>query len=382
MDKPQVSATDHRTPSEYRRDLVALDPTVKRILEYNELAQGSHMSQEAARAAYIMKSSPEYISWALAKMLKGAANTDGFTAVGIGSPRTNGAISQISNYDTRCVVCQYVIERIKSDMLLNGLYGDYPTLPRVKDYATPDVQRELDSKTPPPPSFAPAPGASVVGGAPVAASAAAPVTAFVEVDATVRQAPEVRSGGVVGFLKSIPGRVSKRISNFRNSFSVNGNKPFAEDGKASSADPWAIPDPKPLPYVNHQAPPTKPFTNIFKSAHWNSHRQANTDLYVSRPTQVRYTHMSDLPLLTKVRARDRFKNNQMYETVYSVISTICQKHVPRAFHTYCAAMMEKYPKIVRGLQWKDRPDQICMLTEQCGEHSYIQRGPHAVYRPY
>jgi len=87
---------------------------------------------------------------------------------GIGSPQLNGAVGRLSYDDGQCVMCQYIVQRIESEMLMNGIGqitpGQSPQDALAQESQAwanniNDQQQTMQFATPPFPG-APAPGAA------------------------------------------------------------------------------------------------------------------------------------------------------------------------------------------------------------------------------
>eukprot|EP01006_Ploeotia_vitrea_P066132 TRINITY_DN94392_c0_g1_i1.p1 TRINITY_DN94392_c0_g1~~TRINITY_DN94392_c0_g1_i1.p1 ORF type:complete len:349 (+),score=173.42 TRINITY_DN94392_c0_g1_i1:56-1102(+) len=227
----------------------------------------------------------------------------------------------ISQADQQCVICQYLTERVRGEMLVQGIGGGVPFAAR------PDVdgmnQAGIPGQFTPPPSMESGEGAA-------AADAGATETSLLQVlDGLSPLAP----------VPPAPGLMDKA-------------KATVDAIKAHTAEPEQLP----------------------------SQRDRTNEMLRYRPTQTRFANLYDGPEVAMKRAKDRFENNQMYSLVYHGIESVCTKSVPKPFYTYCGAVLQNYKDVAQGLRNKDRPDAICMRMDFCSKDSYVQRGPHAVYR--
>jgi len=260
------------------------------------------------------------------------------------SPGANeGAANAVSKEDTQCVICQFIVQRVRGEMLMSGLNGGVPLgvspalvgLPQGPANMGLQQAAGQQQAPPPPPQQQQAP------------PNAAPSSTFLE----VRTQPESSSFGTASLLQDKE--------------ELHASKGFFGNSRGISRT-------------------TKGRLAHLKISRdvWKLRRERNLDMLNWRPQQVRYQNLYDGPLRAQKRAQERFENNQMYATVYETVEDICTKRMPKPFYGFCGRLLSQYQKIAQGIRWRDRPDAVCMAMKMCTRQSYIRRGPHATFRDY
>jgi len=345
---------------------------------------------------------------------------------GIGSPQMSGAAQRVSRSDSGCVLCQYVVQRVRAEMLLNGLGQSVPYSNQLP--GNNDAYNQLASAWEGAQSSAGVPSL-----APGSVSAADSVSAFLEIDSDdspaypadteddyeLEDAPrssysalpalpedqlpspahhhhqlttsDQRDGPTFaevdaasglhrrGFFDAIK-KGAKGVVGAVKGFLGMGNQPapqaIAKEGAKPGAKKQKGPRPGPpdVPkYVPHGRPPRSKRSRQI----WKTPRERAQDMYEFRPVQARYNGLYDLPRKVQQRAMERFENEQMMEVVFRTVEAICTHNMPREFYQHCYDLMSKYQFVTRSLMWRDRPDSICMHMDLCNDKSYVQSNPHS-----
>lgn len=110
---------------------------------------------------------------------------------------------------------------------------------------------------------------------------------------------------------------------------------------------------------------------------WNRHhdltrRERELDVRMSRPDSTRLNNIKTIrPSSDKINARKVYR--AVLQQVYSWFSNHCIRRMPFAYIPYCKDMLKHYRTIAQGLQYGDKAEQVCMLNDWCGPHSYLQK---------
>ncbi len=262
-----------------------------------------------------------------------------------------GFVSRVSSPDTQCVVCQFIVERVRAEMLLNGIGGTVPF----------GVRGNVVSSGKPEPAASSGSSSSSGSGSSAGSGSS---SSFLEAQSQLDSA--VVSGAFVS---------AKMKNQVR---AKAGRAQSQAQSQAQSTNPFWVPTPDVLPFMPHPMAPPVQRTSMM----WRTKRERNEDIQIYKPTQTRYSNMYDGPMNAELRAQERFENNQIYAVVYQVVEEICTKRMPKPFFAYCGEMLRKFQNIADGLRWRDRPDAICMSLNFCSASSYIQQGPHATFKDY
>lgn len=241
--------------------------------------------------------------------------------------------------NVQCAICKYLVERIKGEMLMNGVhggipFGNSPPLVGVPRFTAGGVTSKVNNPATmftPPVAGAKEPAA---GGAPPAAGSAGaePPASLLEVDAQ-----RARTGFIGKAFRK--GRsLFKRFSGKLNHYAGGGMHLPVRD-------------------------------RTLALRHW-------------RPAQIRYANMYDGPARAARRAQERWENQQMQNKVYSVLENICAKHMPKPFWKWCFGVIKKYERVAEGLRWGDRPALVCIHIGACTQSSYVRQGPHEVLKNF
>jgi len=280
-------------------------------------------------------------------------------------PLTIGKASGLSQSNQQCVICQYLVERVRGEMLMNGIGGGIPFGNQKQMVGmpsfSPGVPGVPQTGAPVAPAAPAAGAAAAAGAAPAApASTAAPgngAPAFVEVE----QFPE-RSHNQPQM--NVMGRAVQGLDSFLGGAgAVQGASNVVRDMTFRSGA----------------------YRRMLRldNMHMNRVPYPRRDLKLAmrhfRPPQIRYANMYDGPLRAAKRAEVRYVNNQMNSVIYEVLRDICAKHVPPAFTKYCYGILQNYQNIAQGLMFKDRPDAVCMHIGSCDAESYVRNAPHGTF---
>ena len=216
-------------------------------------------------------------------------------------PQPRPLMSRVSRPDTRCVVCQFLTQRIRAEVLINGLGGGMP-FGNYKPTPTKPYNGFGPRKTPKP--FNSNPGnmfGSQSFGPGFGSSAAPAMPTFVETDSASSKR------GIGSFIKKGFNAVKKGVVGMAKSFIANMN------AKPIYTPPYM---PRPSLYV-------KPMPNPARAEFlWKNKRERNADMVVYKPTQSRYSNMYEGPLRNERRAQERYENNQMYADTFNDIDDI------------------------------------------------------------
>jgi len=280
--------------------------------------------------------------------------------------QVQGLVSRVSADDTKCVICQFIVQRVRAEMLLNGIGGSVPF--GVNSESLTQMEGKMEKKSEKLDSAAPPAGLESAAAAGAASSGS---EGFIETMASTSASTDSRDGGIFDTLTGALTGQNKKVMNkeaaiMQRQLAQLGNPPYYQ------ANP-SIP-----PFNPHPLPPVVQRT----TQAWRSKRERNEDLQVYKPSQSRYSTMYDGPYRAELRAQERFENNQMYAIVYQVVDEICSKRMPKPFFAYCGEMMRQFQSVAEGLRWRDRPDAVCMQLNSCGPTSYVQQGPHSTYKDY
>jgi len=290
-------------------------------------------------------------------------------------PQPRALVSRVSRPDTRCVICQFLVQRIRAEVLINGLgggmpFGNYkptPTAP-YNGFGPKDAPKPFSSD---PGNMYAQPGSgsssfASVGAAVPPAGPSPQAPALVETDA------EADSTEQKNIFKKIGSKIGGGIKKLFN----KGKDMVKNAFKNMMAKPIYAPPfmPRPAQYVKEM--PARQRSEFL----WKNKRERNSDVMVYKPTQARYSNMYEGPLRNERRAQERYENNQMYAVTFNVIDDICSKRMPKPFYAFCGEAMKEFQFVARGLRWNERPDAVCQSMNMCGPASYVQRGPHAVFR--
>jgi len=277
-----------------------------------------------------------------------SSGPDGFTFY---TNRTSRKATDLAEADTYCTICQYLVQRIRGEMLMNGIggglpFGQTPPLVGVPRFSAGGVRSDVMN---PSALFTPPVPAPPGGVAPP--MGAAGETTFLEMGA------EKKKGK--GKPKMSP---AKRLD-------MEFNKKISWKNDKDAA------------YTKGMMRKMHKLDFMAKARIPYPRRTSRLVLRHFRPPQIRYADMYDGPLRAAKRAQERFENNQMNTVVYEQLRDICAKHVPGVFSKYCYPVLKSYQQVSEGLMYKDRPDAICMQIGGCGAKSYIRQSAHAVVSP-
>ena len=302
---------------------------------------------------------------------------------GIGSPQLNGATVKLRKTDEKCVVCQYVVQRLHSKIVSNGLAG------RQHFSRSAEAWRRHQQQLGVPNQFSAPPASDGSGsGASGASSAGSGSSSFLEVDHSVSVRSELSharseltddpgaaaaaaaTAAAVAAAAATPPPPKPKPSRLRRL----GNAALRLLGFNPPKPPADMMYQSPLvsKFIPHD-PPALPMRSVWA---WKSGRERNDDFYAFRPEQTRYAHLYDLAGEIQKRSAERFQNQQIMSEVYQMVERMCTTNMPKEFYPYCGTLMRKYQFIARSLMWKDRPDAICQQLDLCDSKSYIQKGPH------
>jgi len=257
-----------------------------------------------------------------------------------------GASSRVSVSDSKCVICQFIVQRVRGEMLMTGLNGGVPYGLSPALVGLPQAPPNVSPTGAPQGPAAQGPAA---GGAPGPAEAPQAGPSFIEEKDEDRKSAS-------GFSSSSLLQDKEELRTSKGFF--DNSRGISRSTRGRLAHMRMGPD------------------------MWRLRRERNLDMLVYRPQQVRYQNLYDGPLRAQKRAQERFENNQMYASVYETVEDICTKRMPKLYYGYCGVMLARYQKIAQGIRWRDRPDAICMALKMCGLKSYIRKGPHASFRDY
>jgi hypothetical protein len=278
------------------------------------------------------------------------------------APKT--ASQMLNDTDLMCVFCQFLVQRTRGEMLMNGIGGGIPfarnnpvlvgSMDRSRTFDTPADAFQASS---PPPMRAPPPdGAQIPASGSAAARSGSSVTSLLEIETSaLEEEANAPKPDMKPELWGVEGAVPQHLLQPRDETSAN--RELAQ-------------------YL------AKKQVERAMGITWKTARERATDVFKFRPPQSRYANLYDGPLREARRAQDRYENLQMYSIVYQTIEDICTKKSPKAFYATCVVILRHYQEIAEGLKWKDRPDAICMEMTFCGKDSYIRKNPHAVYKDY
>lgn len=279
-----------------------------------------------------------------------------------GVPDPEGAANRVPKGDERCVICQYLVQRVNAELLLNGVNGGVP-------YAAPGGEFESAARS--------AAAGNLQGGSqpgthgdPFQQSYTPPPSQQAGVT-DEQHAAEEQTGEAAADLELLELDARQRRVGFASAL-LGG----IATGKALSGGVEGMQEAD----LFNQGLKKPDFLPGGKA--WRTPRERHIGLMAFRPTQRRYTDMRDGPLRAAKRAEQRYEENQMFSVAYQTMEDLCTKRMPAPYYGYCGLLMKNYEKISQGLRWKDRPDSICMGMGFCAAESYVQKGPHAVYRPF
>jgi len=221
------------------------------------------------------------------------------------APRLSGAAATLTRANVRCVLCQFVAQKLK-----NGLIGAPPGTASVDPNAAAAAPAAVDPN----------------------AAAAAPVdpnavpVALLETASFASAADQARIEALV------------------------------------SADATAAAEASALP-------------SLFENGPDNMRRFRHTDLFAHRPSRARF---SQIPTVPSAAQRDAYL--RLYSTVYAQFEDLCAKKMPLAYLPYCNDMLKSYRFFAQGINYGDRPDQICMSGNFCDHRAYVRQVVHNLYQ--
>jgi len=303
---------------------------------------------------------------------------------GIGSPQMNGAASRVSVADHNCVMCQYIVQRVRAEMIMNNL-GTKVLGPPTQYQRMEDNWAKSAVISPPFPSESGSVQAFLEVASHIASKFKQPpkpdqhqsdLPVLVEADARVSVKDQIRAQRMEAQRAQARRAAARRSSRSGTENPGARVEPLTAEQMAAygrSHPIFQIRPPAVPSYVPHELPP--PDVRTHKA--WKTKRERFDDFWEWRPTATRYADLYSLPLKAEERAQQRFEEQEMFKTVYTVVEEICTKRMPLAFYHVCGHLMRKYRDIARGLIWQDRHDAICMHLDFCNINSYIQNGPHS-----
>lgn len=320
-------------------------------------------------------------------------------------PAGRGVAKTISQRDARCVICQYVVQRIRTELTGysfcpgEGITPDKIAAQKAQRRANMQLGKQLaDAMTQPapapqvpaPPSPpAAAPAADPAAAAPAADPSAAPADASADpsgADATAAAAALfLEMGTDVDLDFMADASVSQLISTEAESLSgINAALQLwmaatdtAMEHSATEAVetyyPWDSPE------WRNIAPNSYPPTLMTHGQDIPKRYRAN-GLLGYRPVMTRYgsADLDKVKLQQRTDRRNQYK--KLYSSVWLTFEHICAKRMPMAYVGYCKELMENYRYIAQGLNYGDRPDTICMNGDWCPRSSYLYESPHTFYQ--
>jgi hypothetical protein len=337
---------------------------------------------------------------------------------GIGSPQVNGVAERLRPADQTCVICQYIIQRLHTEMIMNDIgihaHDDDPYRELREKWASTEALKM--AFTPPPPGAGSGSGSGSGGGSESGGSASASEGSFLEVDTTAEQSEptfvearataSARATSKVAMTAAVQAhrqdvhQMQSERQRFRQQLEQHGIFGAIKSGVnrlwngatslltgSPSSDSWVITrtppsfgedsryqDPPPaIPRFHPHAPNPPPRRS--KKA-WKTMRERFDDFWVWHPTQTRYSDLYELARKAEQRARERFEEQLIFKSVWGVMETLCVKHMPRPFYNTCGRIMRQYRLIAHGLMRKENAADLCMTTNFCSFSSYVQTGAH------
>jgi len=114
---------------------------------------------------------------------------------------------------------------------------------------------------------------------------------------------------------------------------------------------------------------------IFESSSAPMKRFRHTDVLASRASTARFTQKRANQPGAPTDAR-RSAYLQLYASVYSSFESLCAKRMPLAYLPYCNDMLKSYRFFAQGINYGDRPEQICMNGNFCDHRAYVRTIVH------
>lgn len=119
--------------------------------------------------------------------------------------------------------------------------------------------------------------------------------------------------------------------------------------------------------------------DLFDRSSDPARRFRHTDVLASRASRARFsTAREQLPSAASDAKRSAYL--QLYASVYSSFEQLCTKHMPLAYLPYCNDMLKSYRFFAQGINYGDRPEQICMSGNFCDARAYVRRVTHNIYQ--
>ena len=115
---------------------------------------------------------------------------------------------------------------------------------------------------------------------------------------------------------------------------------------------------------------------MFDRGHDAPRRFRHTDVLAHRAGRARFTQVRSG---ASVSEEDRAAYLKLYSTVYASFEDLCAKKMPLAYLPYCNDMLKSYRFFAQGINYGDRPEQICMNGNFCAHNSYVRRVTHNIY---
>lgn len=116
---------------------------------------------------------------------------------------------------------------------------------------------------------------------------------------------------------------------------------------------------------------------LFDNGSDKARRFRYTDVLSSRASRARFTQVRHG---TGVEAEaQRAAYLKLYSTLYASFEGLCATRMPLAYLPYCNDMLKSYRYFAQGINFNDRPDQICMNGNFCDHRAYVRAITHTAY---
>lgn len=106
-------------------------------------------------------------------------------------------------------------------------------------------------------------------------------------------------------------------------------------------------------------------------------RFRHTDVLASRASRARFTQVRHGTGAEAEAQRAAYL--KLYSTLYASFEGLCATRMPLAYLPYCNDMLKSYRFFAQGINFNDRPDQICMNGNFCDHRAYVRAVTHTAY---
>lgn len=119
--------------------------------------------------------------------------------------------------------------------------------------------------------------------------------------------------------------------------------------------------------------------SLFENGADPARRFRHTDILAHRASRARFTQIRAGQPGADTDAQ-RAAYLKLYSTVYASFEGLCAKRMPLAYLPYCNDMLKSYRFFAQGINYGDRPEQICMNGNFCDHRAYVRRVTHNAYQ--